>query len=292
MRRAWLVACLVVSAQAGAQPDSVRTWGRRYTDWFFNDQLNALYARFAPRYHDAVDSAKLVALRDKVRSELGAKQYVVTETVTPRASYAVYDQTITVEKIAQLVTVRSAIDSTGQINAFVVLPSPQTEAVSAFLDYQTKTALRLPFKGAWRVVWGGRTIAQNPYAAYPDQRFAYDFVPSESGAPVIAPGAGTIADVVDSASALGSYVVIDHGNGEYSFLAHLQHGSIVVARGQHVSQGATIGHCDEHLHYHIQSTPSLMVGAGMPAQFEHYVADGTPVDRGEPTRGQSIHSTP
>jgi hypothetical protein len=39
----------------------------------------------------------------------------------------------------------------------------------------------------------------------------------------------------------------------------------------------------------MQSTPSFMVGAGMPAQFQHYVADGTPVDRGEPTRGQTVH---
>jgi len=37
-----------------------------------------------------------------------------------------------------------------------------------------------------------------------------------------------------------------------------------------------------------QSTPSFMVGAGLPAQFQHYVADSAPVDRGEPTRGQSI----
>jgi murein DD-endopeptidase MepM/ murein hydrolase activator NlpD len=292
MTRAWLVACLALSARASAQTDSVQTWGRRYTDWFFNDQLNELYARFAPKIHDAADSAKLVALRDRVRSELGDKRYVVSETITPRAAVTIYEQTITVEKIVQVVIVRSAIDSTGQLAAFVVLPSPQTEAASAFLDYKTKTPLRLPFTGTWRVLWGGRSLDQNPYAAYPDQRFAYDFVPGASGQPVIAPGAGTIADVVDSASVLGSYVVIDHGNGEFSFLAHLQTGSVVVVRGQHVSQGTAIGRCDGHLHYHVQSTPSFMVGAGMPAQFEHYVADGMAVDRGEPSRGQVIHAAP
>jgi murein DD-endopeptidase MepM/ murein hydrolase activator NlpD len=292
MTRAWLVAYLVLGTQASAQTDSARTWGRRYTDWFFNDQLTELYARFAPKIHDAADSAKLVALRETVRSQLGNKQYVVSETITPRAGLAVYEQSVTVEKIAQVVIVRWGLDSSGRIGGFVVLPSPQTEAVSAFLDYQTRTPLRLPFIGTWRVLWGGRTLAQNPYAASPDQRFAYDFVPSAGGQSVIAPGEGTVADVVDSASALGSYVVIDHGNGEFSFLAHLQTGSVVVVRGQHVSPGAAIGRCDGHLHYHVQSTPSFMVGAGMPAQFEHYVADGKPVDRGEPTRGQVIHAAP
>ena len=99
MRGVWLFVCFIASARAGAQTDSARAWGRRYTDWFFNDQLNELYARFAPRIHDAADSAKLVALRNRVRDELGNKQYVVSETVTPSGAATVYEQTVTVEKI-------------------------------------------------------------------------------------------------------------------------------------------------------------------------------------------------
>jgi hypothetical protein len=318
-----LAACLLLSVRAGAQSDSVRTWGRRYTDWFFTDHLNDLYTHFAASIHDAADSAKLVALRQRVAEELGQRQYVVSETITSRTPYTLYDQTITVEKIAQSVIVRFGVDDAGHIGSFVVLPSPQTEAVSAFLDYQTKTDLRLPFSGTWVVLWGGRTLAQNRYASSPDQRFAYDFVVTEGGSthrgdgkrigdyycfgrPVLAPGAGTVVDLVDSVrdnppgtsngdQPLGNYVVIDHGNGEYSFLAHLERGSLAVTRGEHVRAGALVGRCgssgdaiEPHLHYHVQSTPSFMVGAGMPAQFQHYVADGKPVDRGEPTRGQSI----
>jgi murein DD-endopeptidase MepM/ murein hydrolase activator NlpD len=318
-----LTACLVLSIPAGAQSDSVRAWGRRYTDWFFGDHLNDLYAHFAPSIHEQADSAKLVALRQRVADELGQRQYVVSETITAREPYTLYDQTVTVEKIAQAVIVRFGVDETGRIGAFVVLPSPTAEAPSAFLDYQTKTVLRLPFTGTWVVVWGGRTLAQNRYAAFPDRRFAYDFVVREAGSthrgdgkrasdyycygrPVLAPGAGTIADLVDSVhdnapgagndqQPLGNYVVIDHGNGEYSFLSHLERGSLAVTVGERVRPGMLIGHCgssgdatEPHLHYNVQSTPSFMVGAGMPAQFQHYVADGKPVDRGEPTRGQSI----
>jgi murein DD-endopeptidase MepM/ murein hydrolase activator NlpD len=108
---------------------------------------------------------------------------------------------------------------------------------------------------------------------------------------VLAPGAGTVVDLVDSVAdsvQLGNYVVIDHGNGEFSFLAHVERGSIAVKRGQRVRQGDQVGRCGTHLQYHVQSTPSFLVGAGMPAQFQHYVADGSPVDRGEPTRGQAV----
>jgi murein DD-endopeptidase MepM/ murein hydrolase activator NlpD len=314
-----LAAVLALSARADAQSDSVRTWGRRYTEWFFAGDLGNLYARFAPAIHVSADSVKLAALQRRVGDALGRKQDVVQERVVG----PLYEQTVTVEKIAQLVIVRFGIDTMGRITSFIVLPSPQTEAVSAFLDYHTKTDLRLPFMGTWTVLWGGRTLAQNQHASSPDERFASDFVVTRQGVThggdgtrnadyfcfgqqVLAPGEGTVVDEVDTvsdnvpgttndATPLGNYVVIDHGNGEFSFLAHLKAGSVLVRRGQHVARTDVIGSVgnsgnaiEPHLHYHLQSTPSFMVGAGMPAQFQHYTANDAPVDRGEPTRGQIV----
>jgi murein DD-endopeptidase MepM/ murein hydrolase activator NlpD len=285
------VACATI---AQAQVDSATAWGRRYTDLFWDDQLSAISAHFTPKMREAMDSAKFAGVRAQIRRQLGAKQYVITETASRRAPLTVYDQLIEVEQIAQPIDVRWAFDSVGGIAGFFILPSPLTEAASAFLDYQTKTALRLPFTDEWVVLWGGRTLAQNRHASSPDQRFAYDFGVKDgscAGRTVLAPGAGTIADLVDSVAdtaALGNYVVIDHGNGEFSFLAHLERGSVALTRGQRVRQGDPVGRCGTHLQYHMQSTPSLMVGAGMPAQFQHYVADGTPIDRGEPLRGQRV----
>lgn len=287
MKRLALLAVGMSAATAHAQADSAITWGRRYTDLFWDDHLSAISAHFTPKMHAAMDSAQFAAVREQIRGQLGAKQYVISETETPRASLTVYDQLVVVAQITQPVDVRWAFDSAGAIAGFFILPSPVTEAVSAFTDYQTKTALRLPFTGEWHVLWGGRSLAQNRYASSPDQRFAIDFGVGNgacSGRPVLAPGDGTIADRVDSAN----YIVIDHGNGEFSFLGNLQHGSIAVNTGQHVRQGDQLGRCGAYLHYHMQSTPSFMVGAGMPAQFQHYVADGTPIDRGEPIRGQVV----
>lgn len=294
MKRLALLGAMMGATIAHAQPDSATTWGRRYTDLFWDDHLSAISARFTPEMRAAMDSAKFAGVRETVREQLGARQYVITEAESRRDPYTIYDQLIEVEKITQPIVVRWTFDSAGGVAGLFIRPSPVTEATSAFLDYKTKTALRLPFTGEWLVLSGGRTLAQNRHASSPDQRFAYDFGVrggSCSGRPVLAPGAGTVVDLVDSvadSAALGNYVVIDHGNGEFSFLAHLQHASVAVTRGQHLRQGDPVGRCGTHLHYHMQSTPSFMVGAGMPAQFQHYVADGTPVDRGEPTRGQSV----
>ena len=85
------------------------------------------------------------------------------------------------------------------------------------------------------------------------------------GKPIYAPGAGvvneTANDIPDNqfkdakAAAIahpklppgkdpkdiGNYVLIDHGNGEFSLLVHMKPGSVKVKRGDHVAQGQEIG---------------------------------------------------
>lgn len=289
-----LLGLALIASIAQAQADSATTWGRRYTELFWGDQLNTIFAHFTPQMRSEMDSAKFAGVREQIRQQLGAKEYVITESESQRTPYTIYDEMVEVEKITQPIVVRWTFDTAGGIAGFFIRPSPVSEAASAFLEYKTKTDLRLPFTGDWLVLWGGRTLAQNRHASSPDQRFAYDFGVKDgscTGRPALAPGAGMIVDVVDTvadSAGLGNYVVIDHGNGEYSFLAHLERGSVTAKRGQHVRPGDQLGRCGTHLHYHVQSTPSFLVGAGMPAQFQHYVADHKPVARGEPTRGQIV----
>lgn len=196
-------------------------------------------------------------------------------------------------------------------------------APSGFLDYQTKTTLVLPFKGQWHVAWGGRTVGRNRHAMAPDQRFAYDFLQLEDGwsfrdggdkndlfvcfsQPIHAPASGTVVKAgdgvhdnapgeMDSAQALGNYVILDHGNSEFSFLAHLKQGSVAVQTEQRVETGAFLGLCgnsgnssEPHLHFHLQNTPLPFRGDGLPAFFHHYRADGRHVDKGEPIGGQFV----
>lgn len=71
---------------------------------------------------------------------------------------------------------------------------------------------------------------------------------------------------------LGNYVVVDHGNGEYSVFAHMKQGSVRVKPGQRVNRGEQIGAMGMsgdaflvHLHYQLQSGPGFE--EGLPAYF-------------------------
>jgi hypothetical protein len=74
----------------------------------------------------------------------------------------------------------------------------------------------------------------------------------------------------------GNVVVIDHGNNEFSFLAHLQQGSVRVRKGDKVEKGQVIGLLGNsgnsdapHLHYHLMAGGELFRSDGLPIYFEN-----------------------
>ena len=175
--------------------------------------------------------------------------------------------------------------------------------------------------------FGGRTPEQNGNHYYDYLlRFANDFVRVEDirfdrdanpprnedfaafGRPILAPGAGKVALIRDGIpdntpgrpnlnprERVGNYVVIDHGNGEFSLLAHLKDGSVKVRVGESVKAGQAVGACGNsgnstgpHLHYGLHRAADPYKGMSVPAQFVHYIADGKLVERGEPLRGQKV----
>jgi len=217
-----------------------------------------------------------------------------------------------------------AFDDKGKVAGLWFRPAKHREpAPTRFADYTTKTKLQLPFDGEWFTFWGGRTEKQNYHVITVDQHFAYDFVINRNGStfsgdrknsenyyawdqPIRAPAAGIVTESVDGFpdnmigrtdpfQPAGNHIVIDHGNGEYSLLAHFRKGSVVPKTGDRVKQGQVIGHCgnsgntsEPHLHYHLQNSPKFGNSEGLPAQFVNYVADGKRVERGEPVQGQRI----
>ena len=67
--------------------------------------------------------------------------------------------------------------------------------------------------------------------------------------------------------------------------------------GDRVKPGQFLGSCgnsgntsEPHIHYHLQDRPGFdpAHAEGLPAQFRSYLADGKPVERGEPVKGQVI----
>ena len=73
----------------------------------------------------------------------------------------------------------------------------------------------------------------------------------------------------------GNSVVIDHGNGEFSFYGHLKPGSVRVHAGEHVARGQQIGalgssgnSTEPHLHFQVCDGPDPLQCAAIPIQFE------------------------
>ena len=77
------------------------------------------------------------------------------------------------------------------------------------------------------------------------------------GAGVIASNSGTVSTVVYSSTGYGNYIVLDHGGGYMTLYGHLS--SILVVKGEEVSQGSVIGGVGStgnstgpHLHFEIR----------------------------------------
>ena len=91
------------------------------------------------------------------------------------------------------------------------------------------------------------------------------------------PGTNWFAGLHDPVLAfMGNCVIIDHGNSEYSVLAHLQQGSVTVKVGERVAVGQVIGKLGNsgnsfgpHLHYQLQSGPQLFQGQSLPFRFQN-----------------------
>lgn len=116
------------------------------------------------------------------------------------------------------------------------------------------------------------------------------------GAEVIAPAGGVVVDVANDVAenhfdgdrvvqpeggpndpnGMGNHVVIDHENGEYSVILHLQPGSVRVGRGDRVTQGQPLGKVGftgdsliPHLHYFVAASPAYPM-QGLPSYFRGF----------------------
>lgn len=161
---------------------------------------------------------------------------------------------------------------------------------------------------------GSRTLKQQGITVFDVVTYEGNSKLNESyyiyGREVVAPASGKVVDTLDGVpdaipseshqdfkQPAGNYVVIDHGNNEFSMLAHLKNGSTVFNKGDLVVAGDIIGFVgntgnstEPHLHYHLQNTSKWKNGEGLPAQFQQYIANGQFIQRGEPIRGQIIES--
>lgn len=320
----------VSNAAASGEPPTeqrAKELGRTYTRQFYEGPLDRVSEHFSPAMERTVGGLDgLRQLKHRVRMQIGVEKRVREERVIPWLGSSIYHRRAIFSGTDQAIGVQWTVESSGEIEGFFIRPVPQP-APSRYADYRTRASLRLPFDGEWFVYWGGRAPIENYHVIDREERFAYDFVIEHDGSthenkgsanedyfcfgePILAPADArvvtvrediedNIPGVLSTKKPLGNYLILSLGRGEFAFLAHLRQHSIEVEPHARVRAGALLGRCgnsgrssEPHLHFHLQTAPKLTNGAGLPAQFRDYLADGERVARGEPRRGQSIARAP
>jgi murein DD-endopeptidase MepM/ murein hydrolase activator NlpD len=116
------------------------------------------------------------------------------------------------------------------------------------------------------------------------------------GTPIYAPGDGTVVGAENrypdneyegkkikypqappgADEDLGNFVMIDHGDGEFSVMPHMLAGSVTVKKGDRVRQGQLVGRVGfsgdaifPHVHYSLLSCGDIYSCEGLPAYFRH-----------------------
>lgn len=192
--------------------------------------------------------------------------------------------------------------------------------------FKQQAKLAFPFHGMWYVCAGnGGQFTHSGNSAYAwdfivldENRRAYRGIGSDNedyysfSLPVLAPAAGYVVKVVSSVpdnspptcnweQSWGNYVLIEHGNNEFSEISHFRQFSIVVQEGDRVVTGQLLGYCGNsglsqgpHIHYQLQNASSLG-SATEPAKFHNYIIHNGPkritVKEGVPQEGEFVSNT-
>ncbi|WP_416151705.1 M23 family metallopeptidase [Salipaludibacillus sp. HK11] len=249
-----------------------------FSDVFLHGDFERVYSQMSKAFQDEVSLEQLKELGEEfntgvttyiLQSELpytnAAKQYVWVDDSDSKGMMAVFDEDDTIQGL----------------QVMPLANYPETDEI------YTKQAFDLPFQGEWFVFWGGTNSLINYHYEYENQRYAYDFVimnegSSYEGDPTLnesyyafgkeylAPGDGTVVrvendlednepvGVMNEQEPYGNYVILDHGNDEYSHLAHFKYQSIEVKEGDEVKQGDLLGlvgnsgnSSEPHIHFHV-----------------------------------------
>lgn len=300
--------------------------GHEVAGYIVKVQPGPLWPMLSPRMREAMhDSASLARMLAGIQAQTGTLDSMAGDRVEEEGGLLVYKADCRFSKAPVPLVLSVSFDDEGRVAGMYVKQAgpPPTAYDSPHLSYLTKTPLRLPFRGEWTVIWGGRTIEQNYHARTRDQRFALDLLIKKDGKshagdgskltdyycygePVLSPAAGRIVWLRDSLSdnqpggsdrknPTGNSVIVDHGNKEYSLFAHMQPNTLRFKLGDPVKAGDVLGLCgnsgntsEPHIHYHLQDTPVFHEGDGLPPRFLDLFVNDVHADTAEVVKGQRI----
>lgn len=179
----------------------------------------------------------------------------------------------------------------GEDDNFHILQMKPLDAYPETDNIYTETVFDFPFQDKWFVLWGGTNSLLNYHYEFENQRYAYDFLIrndystyegdptlNESyfafGKEYLAPADGIVVKVengvedsnpvgkMNREQPFGNYVILDHGNEEFSYLVHFKYQSVVVEEGDKVKKGDLLGlvgnsgnSSEPHIHFHVADSP-------------------------------------
>ncbi|MBT2284449.1 M23 family metallopeptidase [Paenibacillus polymyxa] len=280
-----------------------------FIDTLMTGSKDAIYSQFSPELKETLTLEQFKTSADSFLEGVESWEQVVDAKMNQLSEYAWKDQTGTKGILAYF-------SKENQIDGLLIQPLETHEDTDQKF---TKTEFHFPLKGEWYVFWGGNDVMSNYHYEHETQRYALDIVRAKEGfsyngdakvnasyhafgEPLYAAADGTVVEikndipdnvpgVMNPEEPAGNYVVIDHGQGEYSITAHIKKGSVAVKKGDKLKQGDLIGELgnsgnssEAHLHFQVSDGPDLFTSRSINIRW----ADQSQ----QLTRGNTIQGLP
>ena len=275
-------------------------------EWIRFDMVNSSGVLFSGQYSGKALSDLFDNAIDRKRIEPTARGSLAIE---PDQRKAISDIFLDFPKgfIGETLIVEVSYRSSGK---------PMLRKISTPLKAIDGLSGRLPFDGVWYVAAEHSSL--DPHKRFLAEAYAYDFLQIGAsgksyqkdgsrnadyyayGKKVLAAKEGTVvfvrSDITDNdpgdpniSTPGGNVVVIDHGNNQFGYYAHLRPKSVSVKVGHKVKAGDPLGEVgnsgdsvEPHLHFHVMNTRDYTQADGIPVVFESWKAQAygrIPVER-------------
>ncbi|MFC9707187.1 M23 family metallopeptidase [Paenibacillus sp. NPDC056933] len=280
-----------------------------FVDTLMKGSKEEIYRQFSPQMKEAITFEQFQTTADEFLEGVTSLDQVFAAEMNNLTEFAWKDQTGTKG-------IQAYFTEANQIDGMLTKPLESHEDTDQKF---TKTEFHFPLKGEWYVFWGGNDVMSNYHYEHETQRYALDIVRTKEsfsfngdakvnasyyafGEPLYAAADGTVVEikndipdntpgVMNPEEPAGNYVIIDHGQDEYSITAHIKKGSVAVKKGDKVKQGDLIGELgnsgnssEAHLHFQVSDGPDLFTARSINIRW----ADQSQ----QLTRGNTIQALP
>lgn len=298
-----IIALLVLTTSGYSQTErpEYKSAADRFEQYYNADQFDQIFNLFSSDMQHSLPLDQTQGFLSGLKKDAGNIEQ--RTFITYHKTYASYKT-----HFEQAVfTLSISLDTNGKINGLFVKPYKDESLPK---PERNTTALILPFKDEWTVIWGGDTKEQNYHVESEAQKNAFDIVITDAkgnsfrtdgktnedyyafGKEIIAPCDAEVVLVVDGVKdnvpgvfnpiyVPGNTVIIKAAENEYLFFAHFKQHTIKVKQGEKVKQGQVLGLCgntgnssEPHIHFHIQNVEDMTEATGVKCYFSKLMVNG------------------